>query len=160
MYRRADKLKRAIACAAVLLSLSTLAQGSGMFCYLGACGESAVSQLHGEHSCCQRVSVCRQACCGDDQQSAAHCDDPDNHRHDSCPCPEQCWCHVAPQPLEPPKTSALPVEQALQAVCNIDNPHVGGPCPQPTTSTRRAAPPGVGDQPALARCAQLCRFLI
>lgn len=155
MLRTAGNLKQIVAVVAILLSLSTLAQNCGLYCILGACrAQAARSTADLERAC----THC--ACHHHDQQPADSSEEPTGHQHDSCPCPEDCWCHLPPQPFELPKTVDAPLELAfLHSMAICDDLGVCNLADQPD-SLRWSPPHVLDDESAVYRCAKLCRFLI
>ncbi|MAT68542.1 MAG: hypothetical protein CMJ58_03365 [Planctomycetaceae bacterium] len=151
MFPRVDNLKQHIAVAAILLSLSTLAQNAGFYCALGACRTGEVASSAEPESCCHK------RVCHSDEKPAPQQGQEHQHRHDSCPCPDSCWCHQAPQPIELPTSFDETFELAVFAICND---LVAGGLSDEWTSLTWSAPPDLDDESALRRCAKLCRFLI
>ncbi len=154
MFPRVDNLKQQIAVAAIVLSLSTLAQNAGLYCYFGACGTDWVASSTEPDACC-RTHACHAG-----EQPAPPEDEQSQHRHDSCPCPDSCWCHQAPQPFESPKSFDEPFELALLGAFAICNDLVPGGLSDQWTSVTWSAPPDLDEESAIRRCAKLCRFLI
>lgn len=156
MFFRADNLKQKIAVAAILLSLSTLAQNSGLYCALGACETGRVAIAAESGACCHDHG------CQSDKQQPAPQGDQSKHRHDSCPCPcpDSCWCHQAPQPFELPKSFDEPFELAFLDVFAICNALVPGGLSDQWASVTWSVPPDVDEESVVHRCAKLCRFLI
>lgn len=154
MFRGADNLKQAIALAAILLSSSSLAQNAGMYCYLGACGTKSVASSVEQSSCCHHHP------CHADEHPAAPCEAPVGHQSDSCPCPDSCWCHQAPQPYELPRSFDEPFELAFLETLAICNDVIGDGVADQAALVTWSLPPGLDDESVVSRCAKLCRFLI
>jgi hypothetical protein len=155
VLNRKGKMKRLVAIGAALLSLSTLARQAEVFCYWGACGVEQVAVSGDENACCHD-----HACRAGEQKPALPCDDESNHSKERCPCPEHCWCHQAPQPLELPKLASEPVELALHAVhSNCNDLIVDRITDFDPNKSWSLAPDGYHES-AAKRCAKLCRFLI
>jgi hypothetical protein len=151
MFRRANNLKQAIAITAILLALSSLAQNAGLYCYLGACEAESVASSVEVGSCCHHHAT-------HGQEQPAPCKEP--FGHDSCPCPESCWCHQAPQPFELPKSFDEPFAFAFLGIVAICNDLTSGSVSDQRTFVAWAVPPDLGDESSVDRCAKLCRFLI
>ncbi|MBX3424289.1 MAG: hypothetical protein KF688_01295 [Pirellulales bacterium] len=154
MFPRVDNLKQQIAVAAILLSLSTLAQNAGLYCALGACGTGGVASSAEPESCCHKHV------CDSDEEPAPQQDQEHQHRHDSCPCPDSCWCHQVPQPFELPRSFDKPFELAFVGIFAISNDLVPGGASDHSAFVTWSAPPNLDDESALRRCAKFCRFLI
>lgn len=155
MFGRADNLKQRVAIGAILLSLSTLAQHAGLYCYFGACEVAVSVSSENLQSCCP-CHKCRSS----QEQLAAHNDEPGVPGHESCPCPDDCWCHQPQQPFELPKSFDVPLQLVIHDLfVHADNAFVGGITEQsclPTVSFQV----DIGESSAVRRCARLCRFLI
>jgi hypothetical protein len=150
MFATANNLKQAIAIAAILLSLSTLAQTSGLYCHLGACGAEPPGSVGEKHTCCQHQK------CESKEPSLPL----GERRHNSCPCPDSCWCHQAPQPFQPTQSFDESFEGSLLDVFVICNDIVAGGVVDQETLVTWSLAPDLEDESAVCRCAQLCRFLI
>lgn len=157
MFYRTGNLRRATALAGVMLSLSVIAQNCGLYCQLGACGTVASASVPEKGSCCQH--------CGghtDPDLAHSHSNKPCQQHHDSddesCPCPESCWCHQAPQPSELPRPSGGDVELTYQGIFTTSAELVATiASPTEWTSESRFAD---SSDHSLCSCAMLCRFLI
>lgn len=153
MFRRVHNLKQVIALGAVLLSLSTLAQSCGLYCYLGACGPKSEASNSG-CSCCHTH--------GD--HGGVTCTTASSERHDgdaeSCPCSEGCWCHQAPQPFELPKPTIDTTEFTYLCVFATYGEPVVNVIDDQIRFFAWRSPPDGAELSAVSRCARLCRFLI
>ena len=152
MLRRYDKLKRAVALVGVLLALLPGVAHSHVVCQLGICSSASATPLLETNQ--EEAATCSHTCC----QTCAATSASTAHQ-DSCPCPPDCWCQKAPQPLEMPRGSSESSE-TLQ-VSLLTSPcdslisinafaEVGFRCHQ-SSAMGKSAP---------EQCAALCRFLI
>lgn len=154
MFRSADNLKQAIAVATILLSFSTLAQHSGLYCRLGACGTRSVANTSEVSACCHN-----HACQAEERPSPAT-QSVGEHRHDSCPCPDSCWCHQSPQPVEPPRSFDEPFELAFSGAFAICEDVIAGGIADQRALVTWSLPLHSEEESAVCRCAKFCRFLI
>jgi len=127
-------------------------------------------------SCCHSVSL--ESCCHSSvvtDESCPHSQDcqsnrpvvapsaPEDgdHRSDgNCPCPSECWCHHAPQPLELPKTAREPTELVLIGFVSSSVATTVAVDSPPMSPHLTALDSALAARSSLQRCAQLCRFLI
>ncbi|WP_442483377.1 hypothetical protein [Aeoliella sp. SH292] len=150
MFGRSHNLKRMVASGAILLSLSTLAQACGFYCYLGACGASIETTLS-ECTCCHQGGSFAEEPCAPEQSS---------EEHDACPCSEECWCHEAPQPYDQAKSNGEPLKLAYFTLIAIVDPYFSDVVACRADQLNLRVPPDAGDHSAVERCSKLCRFLI
>lgn len=150
MFGRTSNLKRTLAFAAVLLSLSTLGQACGFYCYLGACGVRTDAAASG-CSCCHHTKA-----------SAISAGSIEEHHegHDSCPCSDECWCHEAPQPFDQVKSSGEPLELTDASLFSAFDAYLSDPVAFHVVAWNLGVPPDACHCSAVERCSKLCRFLI
>lgn len=163
MFRRYDNLKRGIALLGVTLALFSGVEHTHLLCQLGVCAEvSAEPASHHHEGDEPKAATCSHSCKSSARTVAskpASCEDGLVHQDGSCPCPPECWCQRAPQPLELPKGPSESSEAqiasllsnhcvAFVAICVVAKPshNVGDP-----SSLAKSSP---------ERCVSLCRFLI
>ncbi|QEG35887.1 hypothetical protein Pr1d_31930 [Bythopirellula goksoeyrii] len=158
VFRHYDNSKRAIALLGVVLALSSGFQQAHWLCELGGCKAAAVAVTSCEHHCAVTHSCSHSHGCNADKPSGS--EDCSGSQNGSCPCPPECWCHQAPQPLELPRSAPEPNELLLQgfvggtvsvsAVANCDSAslHISAWANEAMVES------------SPERCAHLCRFLI
>lgn len=167
MLRRYHNMKRGVALLGVVLALLSGVEQTHLLCQLGGCAASGCVDSS-EHACHQH---------GADEFEASPCSDSHRtspavaaeksashvgglaHKDHSCPCPPDCWCQRAPQPLELPRGSTesgegqlatVPANQGVAyyvVVVDVKPPAFAG----------EGSPLG---KTSPERCAALCRFLI
>ncbi|MCA9240599.1 MAG: hypothetical protein KDA37_10380 [Planctomycetales bacterium] len=153
MFSRSAKLKQSAALGAALLALSTLAQGSGALCLLHVSGEGAMQGAGLHHACCHDHGCHHPApASAPSSQHGARDGVP-------CPCPEGCWCHVPPQPVELPKSFDPRVELSGFQDFTASSPVVEHGLTD-TLAFTTCSPTSTDEESAVLRCARLCRFLI
>ncbi|QEG37203.1 hypothetical protein [Bythopirellula goksoeyrii] len=152
MFNRCDISKRVIALLGVVLALSSGFQSVHWVCALGGCEIAALET----HTAAETHACCHSHDCHASKVATPAESDPS---HD-CPCPPECWCHQAPQPLELPRTAPEPTELLLQGfVCNPASTIVMANCDFLSSQSAAGAIEDAVETSA-ERCAHLCRFLI
>ncbi len=168
MFRRYDNLKRGVALLGVVLALLSGVEHTHLLCQLGGCAEVVADQ-----SCKHRdadesaATTCSHSCKSSVPRIAAKSTTAklaDSgcglvHEDGSCPCPPDCWCNRAPQPLELPRG---PSESSVAQLIVL----LSSGCFTSVAISVDAEPyNGTNESSLLAqtspeRCASLCRFLI
>lgn len=161
MFYRYHNLKRGVALFGAMLALLSGMGNTHWMCQLGGCASVAADEVCIYHDS-QPVKSCPHSHGCNAASEVTHSDhEPRRDKHDrgSCPCPSDCWCNQAPQPLELPKnttdtsellTLTFSQSQVVIAIADCDalvSPFNQGEVPDQSVSSTQ-------------RCAQLCRFLI
>jgi hypothetical protein len=179
MFRRYDNLKRVVALVGVVLTLSCSAQTGHFLCLMAGCSTTFdIGQGH------RRAIVSTTACAHENGCRAAECmvagaignapalDPCTGHNASAgdracssgngspCPCPPGCWCHQMPAPFSLPKIASVPIELILSGFvhCCAERLAVAD-CTYPSVPVWTQVG-GLSVDSSVARCAQLCRFLI
>ncbi|TWU22734.1 hypothetical protein Pla144_41950 [Bythopirellula polymerisocia] len=154
MLRQYDNLKRGFALLGVILALSSGFQHAHWICILGGCSVAKAEDLNSAdtHSCCHS-----HRCDADKATKLAGCD---QSQDSSCPCPPECWCHQAPQPLELPRSALEPSELLLQGfVCGIASTFSVANYDSIDSPISAWATESMAET-SVEFCAHFCRFLI
>lgn len=161
MFRRHDNLKRAVALLGVVLTLSPAGYAAHFTCSLVGCSSSGTAELaEGSTDSCGHACDCSASCTlieavtVTDQHAT-----PSEGEEGPCPCPPRCLCHRTPDPLDVPKGSSTSVELVVTGTVTWM-----GDSPAVTDGDQRSSAwvmvVGLAPESSVARCAQLCRFLI
>lgn len=162
MFRRCANSKRVIALFGIVLALLPSVQHSHLLCHLGGCATSSLEAACSEHVHPEAKTCSHSHACTTTQETSPSSpqgsgkDDQDR----SCPCPPDCWCHQAPQPLELPKCPSEPIERLLQDITLCDATTVADISPYQTMSCEATSAIAASSESVVQRCAELCRFLI
>ncbi len=158
MFRHYDNSKRAIALLGVVLALSSGFQQAHWLCELGGCKAASVADKSCEHDSKVTHSCTHSHGYNIGKPSAS--EDCDQSQKGSCPCPPECWCHQAPQPLELPRSAPEPAELLLQGfVCGFANENAVADSDSICLHISAWANEAMVETSS-ERCAHLCRFLI
>lgn len=163
VHRLTNILKPTAALGAVLLSLSMQVQHAGVFCYLGACGESTTRTDGRQTDSWATPTIAADRCCSDEACRADRASTRDQRSAPGdvpCPCPEGCWCQQVPAPLEMPKLFEASDTLTGHGVFAADTATV----PVTAIDTNRATGRQLTLESEVAGranpCARFCRFLI
>lgn len=155
MLHRHDNSKRVIALLGVMLAMSSGMQHAHLLCGLSGCAVAAVAEhtytlaSAENHSCSHSCDCHASKTTGGDQGD-----------HSPCPCPPECWCQQAPQPLELPRSVPEPTELLLQGfICCTSTSIAVANCDLIASQISFGATDATTES-SVERCVQLCRFLI
>lgn len=157
-----NNMERPIACLAMALVLLSSAQNSHIVCQLGFCDSTSNPGRSAEPAAARgRVCAHSHRCDSTPCESENPGDESTpGGRDQSCPCPSDCWCRQAPQPVDLPRSADGPVELTFQHGLQVDSGTLlAGDL---NHSQKRAWATGMVEcnDSVVLRCAQLCRFLI
>lgn len=168
VFRRYNNMKRGVALLGVILALLSGVEHTHLLCQLGGCAEVVAGQSCEHHDAEESATTpCSHSCkssapripakSATEKLADSSCGLV--HEDGSCPCPPDCWCNRAPQPLELPRG---PSESSVAQLVTLLSGHgvASFAISVDAESLNGTNEPSTVTQTSPERCASLCRFLI